>query len=344
MLNIIAMLDNRLDPGLDALSKAAEAYVHHAFSMRMDLAPFIDPSLPHFLLDRYRLWKGQLNGEPVLLVAIRAPKQGATYEFIKHRDLLRRHLGIRLVLLLLDSLPAAIRRQMVERQIGFLAPGAQLYVPEALLDLRERAPVKPATANEQFGPTTQVLILASLLGQEVDDANLTELAKRFQVAIMSMSRTFDELEALRLAKPNHVGRQRRLQLLVRDRELWQAVEGRLQTPVRKVRTVRGHVPEDVAPLAGESALAHFTMLAEPRFPHRAIAAARWKDLQAAAQLRTGFAFDDDDRVELETWRYDPRVLAHHGVVDRLSLHLSLRNAPDERVAQAAQQLLEPFGW
>lgn len=232
------MLDNRLDAGLDALGEAAEAYVYHVFGMRMGLTPFADPGLPHFLLDRYRLWKGQLNGEPVLLVAMRSLRQGASAEFIKHRELLRRHLGIRLVLLLLESVPAAIRRQMVERQIGFLAPGAQLYVPEVLLDLRERAPTRAPTANEQFGPTTQILILANLLGEDLNEANLTQLAERFQVAIMSMSRTLDELEALRIAKPHHVGRQRRLQLAVRDRELWQAVEGRLQSPVRKVRTVR----------------------------------------------------------------------------------------------------------
>lgn len=338
------MLDNRPDAVLDALGEAAEAYVYHAFGMRMALTPFADPGLPHFLLDRYRLWKGQLNGEPVLLVAMRSLGQGATAEFIKHRDLLRRHVGIRLVLLLLESMPAAIRRQMVERQIGFLAPGAQLYVPEALLDLRERAPTRAATANGQFGPTTQVLMLASLLGEDLNEANLTQLAERFQVAIMSMSRTLDELEALQIAKPHHVGRQRRLQLVVRDRELWQAVEGRLQSPVRKVRTVRGNLPDYVAPLAGESALAHYTMLAEPRFPHRAIPAARWKHLQQTLELRTGFAFDDDDRAELETWSYDPRALARDAVVDRLSLHLSMRNDPDERVAQAAQQLLEPFGW
>ena len=140
------MLDNGPDTRLDALGEAAEAYVHHAFGMRMGLTPFVDAGLPHFLLDRYRLWRGQLNGEPVLLVAMRSLGQGATAEFIKHRDLLRRHLGIHLVLLLLDHVPAAIRRQMVERQIGFLAPGAQLYVPEALLDLRERAPTRPPAA------------------------------------------------------------------------------------------------------------------------------------------------------------------------------------------------------
>ncbi|MBA3895682.1 MAG: hypothetical protein H0X36_00775 [Sphingomonadaceae bacterium] len=338
------MLVKRTETGLDALGEAAEAYVQNAFGIRMGLEPVAGAGLAHFLHDRYRIWQGQLNGEPALLVAIRAPGHGATTEFIKHRDLLRRQLGIRLVLLLLEHVPTVIRRQMVERQIGFLAPGAQLYVPEALLDLRERTPTRAPTANAQFGPTTQVLILASLLGEDLNDGNLTHLAERFQVAIMSMSRTLDELEALQIAKAHHVGRQRRLQFVVRDRELWQAVEGRLQSPVRKVRTVRGNLPDDVAPRAGESALAHYTMLAEPRFPHRAIPAARWKRLQQSLELKVGFDFDGDDRAELQTWSYDPRVLSQEPVVDRLSLHLSMRHDPDERVAQAAQQLLQPFGW
>lgn len=338
------MLDKRTYADPDALAAAADAYVETAFGIRMGLEPADGKGLPHFLLDRYRIWRGQLNGEPVLLVAIRTPGQGATANFIKHRDLLRRQLGVRLVLLLLEHVSAVVRRQMVERQIGFLAPGAQLYVPEALLDLRERTPPGLATANEQFGPGTQLLILASLLGEDLNDVNLTQLAERFQVAIMTMSRTLDELEALQIAKARHVGRQRRLQLVVRDRELWQAVEGRLQSPVRKVRTVRGTLPSEVAPLAGESALAHYTMLAEPRFPHRAVPAAQWKQLQKTLELRVGFEFDDDDRAELETWSYDPCALTREPVVDRLSLYLSMRNDPDERVAQAAQQLFEPFGW
>jgi len=63
-----------------------------------------------------------------------------------------------------------------------------------------------------MSPTTQVVILAALLGHDVNDASLTQLAERYQVAIMSMSRAFDELEALELARPHRVGRQRRLSL------------------------------------------------------------------------------------------------------------------------------------
>jgi DNA-binding MarR family transcriptional regulator len=330
---------------LDAQAAAAEAYVQSAFGERLSLDPVAPPSLPHFLLDRYRLWRGTLMGQSLIVAAWKnwRPGMGFTADFVKHREVLRRELGVPLVILLLSRAPAAIRRQMVERRIGFLAPGAQLYVPEALLDLRERGTRAPSEPNELITPTAQLLLIAILLGEQLEDANLTELAERLGVAVMSMSRALDELEARQIARARHVGRQRRLNMLLHGQELWESIKNRLQSPVRKVRVVSGHLDDQSAPRAGESALAQYTMLAAPRVDRRAIAAARWK--QAAAHLEnsaaTRFA---EDRTELETWSYEPRTLARDGVVDPLSLYLSVRYDPDERVAQAAEQLLEPFGW
>lgn len=85
------------------------------------------------------------------------------------------------------------------------------------------------------------------------------------------------------------------------------------------------------------------MLALPRVETRAVLAANWKSLQAIRSLKTATPFDDE-RVEVQTWTYDPRILAKNGVVDRLSLYLSVRGSPDERVQQAAQELLETFEW
>jgi DNA-binding MarR family transcriptional regulator len=330
---------------LDMLAAEAEAYVQSSFGIRLDLVPVRPASLPHFLLDRYRFWQGSLLGQPMLLAAGRnwRPGMGFTADFVKHRDLLRRQLGVQFVLLLLDHVPATVRRQMVERKIGFLSPGSQLYVPDALLDLRERGTRAPAEPSEQITPTAQLLLLAVLLGEQLDDSNLTELAERFQVAVMSMSRALDELEALQIAKARHVGRQRRLHLLLQGRELWDSVRDRLHSPVRKVRTVRGAVDGGFAPRAGESALAHYTMLAAPRVERRAIAALRWKEVAQKVENVGEYVFEED-RTELETWSYDPLALAREGVVDPLSLYLSVRHNPDERVTQAAEQLLEPFGW
>lgn len=328
---------------LEALAEAAEAYVYDAFGQRLDLVPVAPNNVPHFVIDRYRLWQGSLNGRTLVLMAIREPRQGATTEYLKHRDLVRRQLGVDLVLLLLDHSPNAIRRQMVERQIGFIAPGAQLYVPEAFLDLRERVPAFAIAHADHISPTTQFMLLAILQGIELEDRNLTELADRLRVSIMSISRTLDELEALQLAKARHVGRQRRLHMLLGARELWEAIQARLQSPVRKVRVVSGRIGDDIALIAGESALAHYTMLATPRTETRAILAESWKRIEETLALKPATAFDDD-RVEVQTWTYDPQILARDAVIDRLSLYLSVRENPDERVAQAAEELLETFAW
>lgn len=335
-----AMLDK--DHVLDDAAEEAEHYMQSAFGLRLGLIAVAPTSLPHFLLDRYQLWQGMLFDQPVLFVAWKdwRPGMGFTTDFLKHREIMRRDLGVALVILLLDHAPAALRRQMVERRIGFLSPGNQLYVPEALVDLRERVGRPTPEPGEQLTPTAQLVLLAALQGEVREDDNLTAIAERLHVAIMSVSRALDELEALQIAKARQVGRQRRLHLLLHGRELWESIKPKLHSPVRKVRSIQTKLVDAVAPRAGESALAHYTMLAAPRLERRAIAATQWKAL--APELDDGVVYDP--QTELETWAYDPAALAKDGVVDRLSLYLSVRNEPDERVAQAAEQLLEPFGW
>jgi len=344
------VLDHIPAARLEALAEAAEAYVYDAFGQRLDLVPVAPTDVPHFVRDRYALWQGSLNRRSLVLMAIREPRKGATTEYLKHRDLVRRQLGVDLVLLLLDHAPATIRRQMVDRRLGFIAPGAQLYVPEAFLDLRERAPAFAVAHADRISPTTQLMILAVLHHRDLADQNLTELADKLGVSIMSISRTLDELEALQFAKAQHVGRQRRLHMLLGGRKLWDAAEARLQSPVRKIRIVSGQDAEAIGPLAGESALAHYTMLAAPRIKTRAVLAASWERIAEKSLLRPATAFDDD-RLEVQTWTYDPQFVreskgsgASIAVVDQLSLYLSVRESPDERVAQAAEELLEGFEW
>lgn len=331
---------------LEALAQAAEAYVEDAFGQRLGLVPAAPTNLPHFILDRYAIWQGWLNGRALLLMAIKEdlPRgSGASAQYLKHREMVRRELGADLVLLLLGRVPNVIRRQMMERKIGFIAPGAQLYVPEAFLDLRERAPALAIAHTEQISPTAQFLLLAILQGRALDGLNLTELADELHVSIMSISRALDELEALQLAKAHHVGRQRRLHMTLNGRELWEKAKPKLQSPVRKVRVISAMSDDEIGPLAGTSALARYTMLAPPRIETRAVLAASWKSLQAQRSLRPATAFDDE-RVEVQTWTYDPWILAQNGIVDRLSLYLSVREDPDERVTQAAEELLEAIAW
>ena len=53
---------------------------------------------------------------------------------------------------------------------------------------------------------------------------------------------------------------------------------------------------------------------------------------------------EEAHAQMECWHYDPRLLSDGPTVDRLSLFLSLREAADERVAQALHALLESLPW
>ncbi|MDR6530191.1 DNA-binding MarR family transcriptional regulator [Caulobacter rhizosphaerae] len=338
----IMMLDKPTSDRLERLGHAAEAYVAHVFGATLDLHDLGAEGLPYFLTDRYHFWRGDLQGRPAVFMANRGGPLD-TADIAKHRELARRHLGIPIVVLILDRVDARVRRRMIEHRIAFLAPDTQLYIPEVMLDVRESPPTQVAAPPEHLSPTAQLVVLGAVLGRVVDQQSLTDLAERFQVSVMSMSRALDELVAVGVAQAEWAGRRRLLRFNATGRALWTAIEPRLKSPVRKVRLVRGEIPFGQAAMAGETALAHYTMLSPPRVERRAVLASHWTDLAQHLELETAWT-DEADRIELETWSYDPLVLSDDGAVDRLSLYLSVRHEPDERVAQAAAQLLQDVAW
>src|SRR3546814_413979 len=186
-----AMLDELPDMQLRALASATEAYVREAFDAHLHLDPVKPLGLPHYLLDRYSLWKGELLDGPAIFILPQDNSIGGVEEYLKHRDQMRRRLDGGLLVLVLEGVPAALRRRLVEKRVAFISPGTQFYVPEAFLDLRETYSSQPAAPSEQLSPTAQVLVLAALLWPEINDANMTQLADRYRGAIMSISRAVD---------------------------------------------------------------------------------------------------------------------------------------------------------
>jgi len=91
--------------------------------------------------------------------------------------------------------------------------------------------------------------------------------------------------------------------------------------------------------AGLTALSAETDIADDRVPTHAVFE---RELRGLAQNGTvSFAETRDDAVAVvEGWAYNPMLLARDGRIDPLSLYLSLRESPDERVQGALEQMLE----
>lgn len=326
------------------LAEKAEAYLRDSFGAATHIMPEAPPGLPYFIADQYAVWRTEIFDRPCVLMALRADSKATADEMARHVQVVRDRSTTMVVVLVFDTLSASRRQGLLKRRLAFMVPGAQLYVPEALLDFRERAPRAPIHEVEKFSPTSQLVIIGTLLRHETDAPSATTLAGRYGVATMSMSRAFDELQAAGVAEAPRLGKHRALKFLSHGRELWDLAAPRLQSPVRKVRTVGIPHPENFpGRVAGESALASYTLLARPRVQRLAVASANWHQLVRDHGLIAREAGDPAGD-EVETWSYDPAALTSDLVVDRLSLYLSTRDHPDERVAQAAEQLLEDMTW
>lgn len=98
--------------------------------------------------------------------------------------------------------------------------------------------------------------------------------------------------------------------------------------------------------AGLTALARYSMIAEPRQDVYALGQNEWNHI---SKKRDIVVLDqpDPEAIEVEIWAYQPDLLANYGrggTVDPLSLYLCLRENSDERVEQALEELLGETQW
>jgi hypothetical protein len=169
------------------------------------------------------------------------------------------------------------------------------------------------------------------------------LARTLGFSPMTLSRAMDEIEAAGLAARVDSGRERAMHWTGTRREVWERAQERLADPVQARHLVRHEQGALPGPLAGISALSACTMLGEPETTVCAMHASRWtayRDKHGAEDA----PFREPGVIGVEVWAYDPSLLGTSDRVDPLSLYLSLRSDPDERVEKALEEMMEEVAW
>jgi hypothetical protein len=328
---------------LDRLLRETIAYVHTILD-----ASFVvetnehNGQLPLFLEERYVLLTARVFDRHCLLMIPRQGSADTPAAIAKHRDQVRKFMKAGIVILVTSALSNHNRHRLIAHRVPFIVPGNQFYVPELGLDLREHFRADRDMPPETLTPAAQLIVLAALLGHELDGQTPTSLAHRYNYSVMSMSRAVDELHAIELAAVDAVGKRWSFVMRLSGQALWKRAAAMLRSPVRKRRRIARPSEELRALIAGESALAKLTALSEPPVEVRAIAASEWKALATRYHLDRPAGWNEE-MIELETWSYDPALLSQSQTVDPLSLWLSLPDSPDERVHQAKDELLRRVG-
>ncbi len=296
-----------------------------------------------FLQGAYAFRAGEILSHPVVFVLDSAAEEQRPGRLRKHLDSVQDAAGVgKGVVYVRETMNAYTRRGMIAEGIAFVVPGRQVYLPDLGIDLRERFD-GPKPRRERFRPATQVVLLWALLRGEAGLRGGRALARTLGFAPMTLSRAMDEIEAAGLAEPVESGRERTMRWVGPRRAVWEHAQERLDDPARSRHLVRCESGALPGPRAGLSALAAYTMLGEPDTPVRALTAAGWADYRADAETKPA-PFREPGVIEVEVWSYDPMLLSTENRVDPLSLYLSLRNDPNERVEKSLREMMDGVPW
>ena len=296
-----------------------------------------------FLRERYTIFSTRLFGRACLL-ALESDKSeiSSPGEYAKHEETLKDKLG-EPVILVLSLLPSYARNRLVQNGVPFIVPGSQTFIPNTLIDLRERFPQPTSKARATLSPAAQCTVLYHLMRERITEKPLREIATKIAYSPMMLTKVKDELESSGICTITRVGRARTLNFKAHDHLLWDQVKSQLTSPVKRTHWIQWDPPPDRAAYSGMTALCRKTMLADDRLPTYAL----WDTVCQDLKKQGAFAVCHDAEnatARLEEWTYDPNLLSVGGVVDSLSLYLSLRTCMDERVQQQLERLIMEFKW
>jgi hypothetical protein len=304
--------------------------------------------LPYYLQDEFEIHELKAADRSILL-AVSRRKKHPTPSTLRERLEKLKTLASRPVVYVIGALASYERKRLIEQKVPFIVPGNQLYLPDLGIDLREyfRQPQKEAV--DAFSPATQALLLRALLSKSSQrEWNPAAMAHEVGYTAMTVSRVVNELTTTGVARLDQRGRARWLLMESAPAESWELIRPRLRTPIK--RQVWASVPttfDKDAPLAGLSALAYYTQLADPATPIYAVGAEwlRSPGFKSAHEIRE----PESGGCQLQVWSYAPILGGREKkydkrAVDPLSLSLSFQGNTDERIDLALEELKEHFPW
>jgi DNA-binding transcriptional ArsR family regulator len=324
---------------------AIQQYLHDSLGFTSKIRPWPGAAkLPYFLQDAFDTRELTLLGHPILLANHRTARAQGLAEVRAQLNKLKAIASLP-VIYVTDALASYERKRLVEQQVPFLVPGNQLYLPDLGIDLREYFRQTKQAPAAALSPATQALLIAALLQKPWRaEWKPAEIVANLGYTPMTLSRAVRELTATGIVRLERRGRDRHLITDRSPQEIWENAKPLLRSPVKRTVWVPPKIkwmPPRIR-IAGMSALAQLSLLAEPPIPVFALSAVQWK-----AAMKAGVEELMEPRegcCEWQLWNYSPELLANSRTVDPLSLTLSLQHETDERVQMALDELRKQFPW
>lgn len=300
-----------------------------------------DEHVPIYLRSSYRFYVMKLLNSPcILLVDIQT--QEPVPSAIKKHIAVMANQSNRQPIYVRTAISYRTRLRLIGQNIPFIVPRNQMYLPFLAIDLRERF-LGEAPERNRLTWSAQTVVLFNLLNENENQLNARAYSKLLNYSPMALTKAYDELESMGIGQTLTNNRRRIIQFPKDKRELWERSRRYMRSPVSRRLQVDCAQIDRRSVQSGMTALAQYTMLNAPKEQVYAINKLDRKWL--IRESKKNHERDNNSRdCQLEVWGYSPQLFASQGVVDPISLYLSLQDNPDERVQQALKQMMERFQW
>ncbi|NLN92379.1 MAG: hypothetical protein GX130_03590 [Candidatus Hydrogenedens sp.] len=328
------------------VEKAVVTYVKQVTGEYPQLSPVPAKtlaSLPLYLSEAWHLKVMTFLGHALVLAFAEDNTRKGLTPLIKDRLALISYLD-KEVVPVLPYIHSYARRDLIKKRIPFITPGKQFFLPMLLTDFRENFAHRPEVSKKAMSWVAQLIVLRHLLHADIMDRPQMAIAEILDYTAMSISKGVGELISLDLCERLAQGRARTINFKFPPETLWKRALTHLRSPIiRRHPVVEFRGKPDLSFLAGLSALSESTTLSHTAPRIIALSNRETKRLLSHDILEI-CPYESDADLILEGWAYPPELLSESTTADELSLYLSLKEDPDERVQTALAQLMEQREW
>lgn len=306
--------------------------------------------LPMYVSQMYRIYTTRLLGVELVLVQLVDEENISIAQTEKQiRNL--RNLFNKTVVLLLDHVVSYNRIRLIRKKVNFIVPGKQVFLPEMLVDLKDGNTTKSSFKEKQkLIPSAQVIVLYQILGLselwDIEQKPFKEIALKLNYSPMAISKAVENLQALDLVTVAGE-KEKFVQFNYEKVKLWEKIDENnfWNYPVFK-RVYIDSLPPGIKTWdCNTSALPEYSDMNPSRQNYVAIGRTEYNRLNKQNLLRN--ANPTEGNYCIEVWKYNPGILVDAAIfteqtVDPLSLYLTLKSTPDERIEMALEQIKEKY--
>ncbi|BFO07196.1 hypothetical protein MX621_30925 (plasmid) [Pseudomonas aeruginosa] len=334
------------------LQDEAKAYIESVLGVAAQMTP-VPLRVPYTIRDSYKTYElsvpmGNSSAFNMMLLVSRDDiEYPGIVKLQKHIELVR-NVTNQVVVYVCWSLSTQDRRSLIMHQVNFIQPSFQMFIPEMALDLRESFRQRREQSEvAALLPAAQAMLLSCLYAGIPDETYFTTNALLGDLGYsrVTLSKAVDQLISLGVITPAKSELPWRTYAFNGSpAEVFQKAKKHLRSPVKKrIGITRNAIP--MAPgvfIAGETALAKYTMLAEPKQAVWGMSKKVFNDMLALDAFEV---VESVDTIEewVEIWGY-PSLTETQYMADTASLFLSLEDNPDERIQIALDELKEQVRW